>query len=173
MTATAPVKRDALRRCIPRGRDYLNVNVLSYGWTMIRYSLSCASGHRFDSWFQSADAFETLKARGLVACSVCGGTEVEKGLMAPSVAPERTAPERPLSAAPSPAEQSLDELRRKIEASSDYVGLRFAQEARDMHSGLTPERPIHGEARIDEAKKLIDEGVPIAPLPFTPRRKTS
>ncbi|GAA0309385.1 DUF1178 family protein [Rhodovulum strictum] len=140
---------------------------------MIRYSLDCAAGHRFESWFQSADAFDKLHAGGLVACAVCGGTDVSKGLMAPSVATDRPAPERPLSQPASPAERALADLRRRIETESDYVGLRFAQEARDMHEGLTPHRTIHGEARLDEAKKLIEEGVPIAPLPFPLGRKTN
>ncbi|TCO71193.1 DUF1178 family protein [Rhodovulum euryhalinum] len=144
---------------------------------MIRYSLDCAEGHRFESWFQSADAFDTLLAAGMVSCAVCGCTKVGKGLMAPSVATERDAPgaqsTRPLSRPASPAEQALADLRRRIEAESDYVGPRFAQEARDMHAGLTPHRTIHGEARLDEAKQLIEDGVPIAPLPFTPGRKTN
>ncbi|MEX5727120.1 hypothetical protein Ga0609869_000473 [Rhodovulum iodosum] len=146
---------------------------------MIRYNLTCAKGHRFDSWFQSADAFDNLMARGMVSCAVCGGGGVEKGLMAPRVAtgeagtPGSAPPERPLSAPASPAEQALAELRRKVEQNAEYVGLRFAQEARDIHDGAAPERPIYGEARLDEAKKLIDEGVPVAPLPFAPRRKTN
>jgi len=142
---------------------------------MIRYALTCAEGHRFESWFQSADAFDTLLDAGMLCCAVCGGASVEKCLMAPSLGSERetAAPPRPLSRPASPAERALAELKRKVEAESDYVGLRFAQEARDMHEGTTPRRTIHGEARFDEAKKLIEEGVPIAPLPFTPGRKTN
>jgi len=140
---------------------------------MIRYALSCSRGHRFESWFQSAEAFETLTASGMLACAICGDSDVQKGLMAPSVRADKAAPERPLDAPAHKAERALAELRRHVETHSDYVGLRFAQEARDMHAGLAPERPIHGEARLDEAKKLIEEGVPIAPLPFTPTRKTS
>ncbi|TCM88132.1 DUF1178 family protein [Rhodovulum steppense] len=140
---------------------------------MIRYSLDCAEGHRFESWFQSADAFDKLHAAGLVACAICGGSDVAKGLMAPAVAPDRAPPARPLSQPASPAEQALAELRRRIEAESEDVGLRFVKEARDMHDGLTPRRAIRGEARLDEAKKLIEEGVPIAPLPFVPGRKAN
>ncbi|MGC9419888.1 MAG: DUF1178 family protein [Rhodovulum sp.] len=144
---------------------------------MIRYALSCAEGHRFESWFQSADAFDSLQAAGMVTCAVCGGTQVEKSLMAPRIGgdatPAEDRPDRPLSKPASPAEQALAELKRKIEAESDYVGLRFAHEAREMHAGLAPRRAIHGEAKLDEAKKLIEEGVPIAPLPFTPGRKTN
>ncbi|ARC88657.1 DUF1178 family protein [Rhodovulum sp. MB263] len=155
---------------------------------MIRYALTCAEGHRFDSWFQSASAFDTLLKGGHVACSHCGSRNVSKALMAPSVATDRPAgsgapapedgpgqnappAERPLSAPASPAEQALTALRKRIEETSEHVGLRFAQEARDIHAGLRPDRPIHGEARPDEAIRLIEDGIPVAPLPFLPGRK--
>lgn len=147
---------------------------------MIKYSLLCAEKHRFDSWFASADAFDKLKAGGMVACAICGSTAVEKAVMAPSVRasdaqapPPAPARERPLSAPASPAEQALAELRRRIEATSDYVGRDFAREARAIHEGAAPERPIHGEANAREARSLIEDGVPVMPLPFTPKRKTS
>ena len=70
----------------------------------------------------------------------------------------------------SPAEM-IAALRREIERNSDYVGDRFATEARAIHEGTAPERSIWGEARRDEAKKLVEDGIPVAPLPFTPQRK--
>ena len=81
--------------------------------------------------------------------------------------------ERPLSAPANPAEQALAEMRKQIEANSDYVGNEFAKEARAMHEGEVPERAIHGEARLDEAKKLAEDGVPVMPLPFLPNRKSN
>lgn len=146
---------------------------------MIQYTLKCAEGHRFESWFQSAIAYDKLAAAGMVSCAICGGTEVDKAIMTPRVRPARkaTKPETPepgpLSAPQSPAEQALAEMRRKVEENSDYVGMNFAREARAMHEGETPERPIHGEARTDEARALIEDGVPVAPLPFMPNRKTN
>lgn len=135
---------------------------------MIRYSLRCKNGHEFDGWFRSAAGFDTLRAAGQVACAVCGASEVEKALMAPSVAADR--PER-LTTPRNKAEQALGALRREIEANSDYVGLSFAAEARAMHEGRAPERAIHGEARPDEARKLLEDGIPVAPLPFLPKSR--
>jgi hypothetical protein len=152
---------------------------------MIRYDLKCGEGHGFDSWFASAAAFDGLLARGLVACPVCGSTGVEKTLMAPAVRPARKAatataapPEpdvvdRPLSQPRNPVEEAMATLRRQVEENSEYVGMNFAAEARRMHAGNAPERAIHGEAKPDEARKLIEEGVPVAPLPFVPARKTN
>jgi hypothetical protein len=153
---------------------------------MIRYALKCGEGHSFESWFQSADAYDELARKRLVSCAVCGTSDVNKALMAPRVtsaegdgeAPQRPAPaapspsaERPLSAPSHPAEQMLRALRDHLKKNSTYVGGRFAQEARAMHLGEAEERPIHGEARPEEARALIEEGVPVAPLPILPPDK--
>ena len=138
---------------------------------MIQYALRCPDGHSFDSWFQSAEAYERLASAGLVSCAVCGGGGVEKAMMTPRVATARA--HATLSEPASPAEQALAELRRKIEANSEYVGSNFATEARAMHDGDIPHRNIYGEARLDEARKLAEDGVPVAPLPFMPNRKAN
>lgn len=137
---------------------------------MIRYALKCPDGHRFESWFQNADAYEALAAAGQVACPSCGATAVEKDLMAPDVRPARNA--RPLAPENEP-EQALAALKAKVEAEGEYVGMGFVKEARAIHEGTAPERLVYGEARADEAIALIEEGVPVAPLPFTPTRKTN
>ncbi len=144
---------------------------------MIRFSLRCAEGHRFDSWFASGSDFDRLRKAAMLSCAVCGTDAVEKDLMAPQVAtgaapaPDRTQPPAtPLSAPASPAEQALRELRARIEAVSDNVGRDFAQEARRIHAGEAPERPIIGEARVTDARALIEDGIPVAPLPWSSRR---
>lgn len=151
---------------------------------MIRYSLKCDSGHSFDGWFASAAAFDTLQATGMVACSLCGSVSVDKALMAPAAVtaetraetregrPDRTPAERPL-AAPHPMEEALAAMRRAVEENSDYVGMDFAAEARAMHDGDAPERSIYGEARPDEARALLEDGIPVMPLPFLPPRRTN
>ena len=148
---------------------------------MIQYTLKCADGHTFDSWFQSGAAFDKLAATNMVSCAVCGSTRVEKSIMAPRVRTARNAAQPPAEqpAPPTlfepahPAEQALAELRKHVEQNSDYVGGRFASEARAMHEGETPERPIFGEAAVGEARKLLEDGIPVAPLPFLPNRKTN
>jgi len=149
---------------------------------MIRYALKCHQDHDFESWFKSAEGFDRLAAAGMVACPVCGSDRVEKSMMAPPVrssrgaapAPAPTpAPDKPLRGPGSKAETALAELRRQIEANSDYVGLSFADQARKMHLGDIPHRSIYGEARSDDARKLIEDGIPVAPLPFIPLRKTN
>jgi hypothetical protein len=141
---------------------------------MIRYTLRCDKAHDFESWFQSAEAFDALKSAGHVTCPDCGSTDVEKSLMAPGVRTARKSEVTgPLRQAETEREKALASLRNEVEKNSEYVGLEFATEARRMHDGEAPERSIYGEARIDEARKLLEDGVPVAPLPFTPRSRTN
>lgn len=150
---------------------------------MIQYALKCADGHEFDSWFQSAAAFDKLVSAGMVSCVVCGGGKVEKAVMTPRVRTARGAVVTPaapgdpvpgpLSQPASPAEQAMAELRKKVEENADYVGTDFATQARAMHDGDTPVRSIYGEAKVADAKQLIEDGVPVMPLPFSPGRKTN
>ena len=149
---------------------------------MIRYSLKCEKDHAFDSWFQSAEAFEKLLNAGMVTCSVCGALGVEKAIMAPQVRPARKAVDKtapaapkagPLSAPASPAEQALAEMRKKVEDNSENVGKDFAAEARAIHEGEAPARSIYGEAKLQDAKDLIEEGIPVAPLPWGNKGKAN
>lgn len=150
---------------------------------MIRYTLACEAGHGFESWFPSSDSYDAQAARGLVTCPVCGSARVGKGMMAPSVArtdrgprlalpvpAEAAQPAAPApSLAPSEPEQRLRALmqaiRTQVTAQADDVGTRFPEEARRIHYGEVENRAIYGEASLDEARALIDEGIDVAPLP--------
>lgn len=136
---------------------------------MIRYNLKCAKEHEFDSWFSSSEDFDKLKKSGMIACSICGDTDVQKAIMAPRIA-NKEEDNKSLLKPSSPAEVVLKELRKELEKSADNVGKNFATEARKIHYGETKERPIIGEANLEEAKSLIDEGVPITPLPWQDKK---
>ncbi len=138
------------------------------GQKMIRYDLKCSKGHEFDSWFGSGDDFDKLLKAGMLSCSVCGDADVKKAIMAPRVTTSEK--DRPLSAPASPAEQAVRDLRKKIEENADNVGKNFASEARKIHDGDAPERAIYGEAKIEDAKSLIEDGVPVIPLPWKDRK---
>jgi hypothetical protein len=137
---------------------------------MIVFDLRCGDGHVFEAWFGSSAAFEEQRRGGLIACPMCGSSEVEKAVMAPNVAPKgnRTAA---ADAPPPPAKvkaalAAMAQAQAKALAKSEWVGSGFAAQARAMHDGDVPDRPIHGQATLADAKALVDEGVPIAPLPF-------
>lgn len=144
---------------------------------MIKYTLKCESNHSFDSWFQSADAFDKLLAAKMVTCAVCGALGVEKAIMAPRVTASRSKAAEPqdtphgiLSEPASPAEQALAEMRKQVEDNAEDVGDNFAKEARAIHDGDKPQRSIIGQAKPDEAKALIEDGVPVLPLPWGNKR---
>lgn len=145
---------------------------------MIQYALKCSNDHQFESWFQSASAFDKLQNARMLTCAVCGVADVNKVLMAPAVRPasknaDQSGPKGPgpLSAPATPAEQMIAEMREKVESNSEYVGSEFAKKARAMHNGDAPETSIYGEANLEEAKKLVEDGVPVLPLPFRPSGK--
>jgi hypothetical protein len=147
---------------------------------MIQYTLKCDQSHKFQSWFQSSEAFERLQQAGHISCAICGSSKIEKSLMAPSVSTSRkkvVAPDQDttpvLSEPQNEMEGALKKMRDYVEQNSDYVGQDFTKEARAMHEGNAPERSIYGEAKIEDAKALVDEGIPIAPLPFMPKRKAN
>ncbi|WP_316015826.1 DUF1178 family protein [Roseobacter sp. HKCCA0434] len=133
---------------------------------MIKYALRCAAGHDFESWFPDGETYERLRAGGHLSCAICGEGKVEKALMAPRVGKA----DAPLSGQKTPAEQALAALRKKVESESDYVGKDFAAEARRIHEGESDKRSIWGEARAQDAKKLVEDGIPVVPLPFGPRK---
>jgi hypothetical protein len=135
---------------------------------VILYALRCTNDHRFDSWFGSSADFDRLLAAGHLTCAVCGSGAVEKDLMAPGIG--ATAEAAPLSAPASPAEQALAEMRRRIEATAEDVGRDFVHEARRIHEGESPARTTIGEARPAEARALVEDGIPVAPLPWPSRR---
>lgn len=120
----------------------------------------------------------------MVSCATCGSTQVEKAIMTPRVQSARSSaamlrtensdrPEAQRQPTKAEIERVLNALRAKVEANSDYVGREFAREARKIHLGEAPERAIYGEAKPEEAKALTEDGVPVAPLPFIPSRKTN
>lgn len=133
---------------------------------MIVFDLRCAEAHVFEAWFASSAAFDDQRDRQLIACPVCGDTDVAKAVMAPNVSAKGNA--RP-PALPAEAKAMLAKLaaaQAKLLEGSEWVGPRFSERARAMHAGDEPDAPIHGQATLAEAKALAEEGVPMAPLPL-------
>jgi hypothetical protein len=146
---------------------------------MIRYDLQCEKFHAFDGWFRDSTAFDAQAAAGLVTCPLCGSAQVEKQLMTPGVpvkANRRSKADGPpqrLTAGPVDAKmreliEAIRQLKAHVEANADYVGERFADEARRIHYKETEARGIYGESTLEEAKALLEEGIDIHPLPKLP-----
>ena len=130
---------------------------------MIVFNLKCDESHEFEGWFASGAAFDEQAASGKLVCPVCGSHGIEKGIMAPAVSGTK-------KAALSTDElkkmrQYMTGVRKYVKEHAQYVGPKFPEEARKIHYGETEERQIYGEATLQEAKELIEEGVDVAPLP--------
>ncbi|HEX2940259.1 MAG TPA: DUF1178 family protein [Rhodopila sp.] len=151
---------------------------------MIHYQLRCGQSHQFDGWFKDSGSFEKQAGLGLVECPECGGTDVERALMAPAVAKGAAPPPAPVAPAPAQAGVPdkvakgnvpalmmavLQRIRAEVEKNCDYVGNEFADEARRMHRGEIEQRPIYGEASDEQAESLVEEGIDISRIPWVPR----
>jgi hypothetical protein len=134
---------------------------------MILFTLRCANDHEFEAWFRDGDGFEVQHAEGEIACPHCGNNSVEKAVMAPRLARSREAM-RP-AASLAQMRKALIEMRRQVETNCDYVGPRFAEEARRIHYGETDPRGIYGEATDTESRELADEGIKFGQIPWIPQ----
>jgi hypothetical protein len=155
---------------------------------MIKYALQCEDGHTFESWFQSGPAFDAQASSGLIGCPVCQSSAVTKAIMAPaltrggremapvvtgapvesSVVNKGTTDVALLGPADAERRAMIVELRRRILEHSSDLGAKFAEEALKIHHGLVADRPIHGQATLEEARLLLEEGVNVMPIPNLP-----
>jgi len=137
---------------------------------VISYSLVCDNSHKFDAWFRNAEAYEEQHDRGIVTCPMCNSVKVEKALMAPAVSRMNSDKVSLSTGHPMQSEirEMLRTMRKKVTSEADYVGDKFAEEARKIHFGEADPRGIYGEATRDEVAELIDDGVDFLPLPHIP-----
>ncbi len=152
--------------------------------------LQCRHAHSFEGWFGSEDDFQSQLARGLVECPLCGDVQITKKLSAPRLnlsgsrevalvaepVPADTVATPAASPAKDPVIQAMMQdpqfqaaylqMARKIMAQTEDVGTQFAEEARKIHYGESPQRGIRGEASREETLELLDEGIDVLPLPL-------
>jgi hypothetical protein len=150
---------------------------------MIHYQLQCGQAHGFDGWFKDSASFEKQAKRGLIECPECGGTDVERALMAPALGKRENVPvavETPPTPATTPEKvaggrlpaqmiAALQRIRAEVEKNCDYVGPNFADQARAMHRGEVEAKGIYGETTEEQAESLAEEGISVAKIPWVPR----
>ncbi|SNY92342.1 hypothetical protein SAMN04515647_2597 [Cohaesibacter sp. ES.047] len=161
---------------------------------MIKYSLRCDSDHQFEGWFRNGEDCEAQTRDGHLECPVCGSTRISKSLMTPRVSGTRSqdvmahdaaaesvsegqsqagSDSQPVALrdnAPDPRQLQamLRAYRDHVVNNADYVGDKFAEEARKMHFEESEKRGIYGEATIDDVKSLVEDGIDCLPLPTLP-----
>jgi hypothetical protein len=136
--------------------------------------LTCEHGHPFEGWFGASIDYDAQRERDLIECPVCGSRAIDKQIMAPAVAgtKARSAPSPHGPPTQSMMMEAMRRMRAHVEENFDYVGDRFAREARDIHDGRSEDRGIYGEATPKQVKALLEDGVSVAPLPPASPKKT-
>ena len=131
---------------------------------MIKYNLKCENNHNFDAWFSDSSNFEKQNKKNLIFCPKCSSTKIEKNIMAPNIGSKKQSYTNALKTEKN-IEKIIKNVRKHVEKNYEYVGNKFADEARAIHYGEKEEREIYGETSIEEAVDLIEEGVNVTPLP--------
>jgi hypothetical protein len=140
---------------------------------MIRYALLCDREHEFEGWFGASADFDDQQARGLIECPVCASKAVRKAIMAPAVAgAKRRTQDRAPTENQAMMMEAMSRIRRHVEENFDDVGDAFAAEARAIHEGRSEDRGIYGQATAIEVRELVEDGVPVAPMPPEPPKKS-
>jgi hypothetical protein len=123
---------------------------------VIVFDLQCRDGgETFEAWFRSNADYEEQQAAGLVQCPMCQSANVAKAPMAPRV--PRKGSDNPLA--------RLAAIQADMLKDSRWIGDQFVDTARAMHAGEIEREQVHGNATLEQAKSLVDDGVPVAPLP--------
>ena len=149
--------------------------------------LQCQHHHSFEGWFGSEDDFQSQNARFLVECPFCGDHQITKMLSAPRLnlsgasqpLSDSSNSQEPSSAGavtttssssaalmPVEAQQAWMHMVQHVLSNTEDVGGQFAEEARKMHYGETPERAIRGQVSREETSALLEEGIQVMPLPM-------
>ena len=140
---------------------------------MIKYALTCDHEHAFEGWFGSSSDYDDQQGRGLLECPVCSSRAVRKQIMAPALAGVRqTVQDEQPGKSREMMMAAASAIRRHVEENFDDVGDAFASEARAIHEGKSEERGIYGQASPKEVRELVEDGIPVAPLPPDPPKKS-
>ena len=131
---------------------------------MIKYNLKCESNHNFDAWFSDSSNFDEQNKKNLIFCPKCNSTKIEKNIMAPNIGSKKQSYTNALKTEKN-YEKIIKNIRKHVEKNFEYVGNKFADEARAIHYGEKEEREIYGETSVEEAVDLIEEGVNVSPIP--------
>ncbi len=134
---------------------------------MICYQLVCKKNHAFEGWFRDSAAYDKQAKKGLLVCPTCNSKSVQKAPMAPAVSKKGELAEAARQA--QAMREWVTRVRKHVEANAEYVGEKFPEVARAIHYGDAEERQVYGEASLDDARELVEEGIPVAPIPSLPR----
>ena len=138
---------------------------------MIIFNLECKlCGVNFEGWFENSVEFEKQKKQNIINCPSCNSSSITKALMTPNVSKKSNSKDKKIRKT---IATNISKFKKIIEKNFDYLGDKFTEEAKKIKYGEAKDRPIYGEATIEQTKELLDEEINVEPLPFAPKRKTN
>ena len=138
---------------------------------MIIFSLECKlCGVNFEGWFENSNEFAKQKKQKIINCPSCNSSSIKKALMTPNVSKKSNSKDKKIKKT---IATNISKYKKIIEKNFDYLGDKFTEEAKKIKYGEAKDRPIYGEATIEQTKELLDEEINVEPLPFAPKRKTN
>jgi len=138
---------------------------------VIVFNLICSECvYQFEGWFDTTSAFNSQKNNKLINCPNCESANIKKALVAPNIGKKSNSKKiknkKTLAS-------NIKKIKKIVEENFDYVGDKFTEEAKKIKYGETKDRPIYGEATIQQTKELIDEDISVTPLPFQSNKKNN
>jgi len=139
---------------------------------MIVFNLICKMcNYEFEGWFDNSTEFAKQKRKNMINCPLCNNSSIKKNLMAPNIT-KKSNTKLPTNYKKTVI-NNINKYKKIIEKNYDYVGENFTNEAKKMKYGEIDERPIYGEANIEQTKELVEEEINVVPLPWTPTKKSN
>ena len=138
---------------------------------MIVFNLICSDcDYSFEGWFDNTQVFNNQKKRKLIICPSCDSSSITKTLVAPNVAKKSNS--KMLKNKKTLA-SNIKKIKKIVEENFDYVGDKFSDEAKKIKYGESSDRPIYGEATLEQTKELMEEEINVTPLPFQSTKKNN
>ena len=136
---------------------------------MIIFNLECKlCSVKFEGWFEDTAEFEKQKKQKIINCPSCNSSSITKALMTPNVSKKSNSKDKKIKKT---IATNISKYKKIIEKNFDYVGDNFTEEAKKIKYGETEERPIYGEASIEQTKELAEEDIAVVPLPWASVKK--
>ena len=136
---------------------------------MIKYQLKCECGKEFESWFASSKEFDKLEKKKMLSC-ICGtSNKISKQLMSPQVRGATKTDGDKQKEIYQNVQKKLADLRKYVEKNAEYVGDKFASEARSIYYDKKNVRNIYGVTTQEETSELLDEGIEVSSVPWVPK----
>ena len=136
---------------------------------MIVFNLICLEcDYSFEGWFDNTKVFNNQKRRKLINCPNCENSNIKKALVAPNVSKKSNSN---IIKNKKTLASNIKKIKKIVEENFDYVGDSFSEEAKKIKYGEVKDRPIYGEATIEQTKELIEEDINVTTLPFQPNKK--